>query len=720
MTDVGIEENIFAISDIQSVTYMMSAHVVELLFKSTTRLIQVSLPTAHPDVTEESLIRLYQDIKEIAAYSEEDTSSSSSSLSPQVQSQKIFPILTKKLTSSIESLSLINGNPWTLTGNLALAEWTITCHQDATGLRPDQKEIAPLRVLRLDEGIKSAFPDANFRHTISSHLIQVDPSCIWIPLGDFHLSVNIFTSEVQRTHESHKAHITAVALMSIPRLSKTDCVTYHLWSGSGLGDIMVWKDPSTSNFDLLDHFYPSNMPITNISQVHNNALVATQDGVVQRWNIRDRHILSILRTPQNSLITGMTFHGNLLVAGSRDGFIRFFEAQHRKESSESIKSIWQSLSPNRKQFPCHIEDHLRRRGLYMEENSVTLDDSFIQYFPIGFCQKGVTVQGHRVLVCTMFMEQTNFLFLCNILAAYIRLEEQSLRQGGPFPLLKLLGIVSGHSFRLVFEGKYDDTLRKQIHSGKFSTISSFLKISLQICQCVSLIHSAKMIHFNIHSDAFLVSDDDVVKLSPFHMMCARVSRDRKELFEEPTVTTGFLPLDTFDVEESSEHPFSQLTGSLFWKAPELFDAHSAHLWRSPQSDVYSLGLLLYEMIFQATPFSGEDSVSAHDLIGKIQAGYRPQFCPLEANEEVLHKMNLRGLVEACWVSGFSFLRPTADQLVIQISAALKVTESFHFEGFPDQVLFKRESSSSSSSSSSRSSLFSSQSESKEADVAASS
>ena len=51
-----------------------------------------------------------------------------------------------------------------------------------------------------------------------------------------------------------------------------------------------------------------------------------------------------------------------------------------------------------------------------------------------------------------------------------------------------------------------------------------------------------------------------------------------------------------DVVQLRQHGFP------FWVAPELLQGGSP----SPASDVYGVGMLLYEMLYRTEPFSGED------------------------------------------------------------------------------------------------------------------
>lgn len=51
-----------------------------------------------------------------------------------------------------------------------------------------------------------------------------------------------------------------------------------------------------------------------------------------------------------------------------------------------------------------------------------------------------------------------------------------------------------------------------------------------------------------------------------------------------------------DVEQLRQHGFP------FWVAPELLQGGSP----STASDVYAVGMLLYEMLYRTEPFSGED------------------------------------------------------------------------------------------------------------------
>lgn len=65
-----------------------------------------------------------------------------------------------------------------------------------------------------------------------------------------------------------------------------------------------------------------------------------------------------------------------------------------------------------------------------------------------------------------------------------------------------------------------------------------------------------------------------------------------------------------DVEELRQRCFP------FWVAPELLQGEPP----SSASDVYALGMLLYEMLYRNEPFSGEDP-EVHSQ--STQAHFRP-------------------------------------------------------------------------------------------------
>ncbi len=105
------------------------------------------------------------------------------------------------------------------------------------------------------------------------------------------------------------------------------------------------------------------------------------------------------------------------------------------------------------------------------------------------------------------------------------------------------------------------------------------RISLQICDALLHAHSKNIIHRDIKPQNILVSREGRVKVADFGL--ARAATDA-------TITYG-----------------KSLFGSVYYSSPEQARGSSADL----KTDIYSLGIVLYEMLTGVVPFSGESPIS---------------------------------------------------------------------------------------------------------------
>jgi serine/threonine protein kinase len=118
-------------------------------------------------------------------------------------------------------------------------------------------------------------------------------------------------------------------------------------------------------------------------------------------------------------------------------------------------------------------------------------------------------------------------------------------------------------------------------------------IAHEICQALACAHHNNIIHRDIKPKNVLISKDGAVKLTDFG-----VARD----VDAPDLTTPGM-----------------IIGTPFYMSPE--QASGAKV--SFQSDVYSMGIVLYEMLTAKKPFTGDKS---QGIIAKICRGnYRSPF-----------------------------------------------------------------------------------------------
>ncbi len=139
------------------------------------------------------------------------------------------------------------------------------------------------------------------------------------------------------------------------------------------------------------------------------------------------------------------------------------------------------------------------------------------------------------------------------------------------------GLDQGHLF-IVMEYVPGDDLKSLIRQkGQFSVQES-LELIIQACQGVGYAHRAGLVHCDIKPHNMLVTPEGRLKVTDFGIARALASID---------------PQERSDVVWGSPHYFS----------PE----QAAGFPPSPASDVYSLGIILYELLTGNLPFTAKDS-----------------------------------------------------------------------------------------------------------------
>lgn len=139
------------------------------------------------------------------------------------------------------------------------------------------------------------------------------------------------------------------------------------------------------------------------------------------------------------------------------------------------------------------------------------------------------------------------------------------------------GLDQGHLF-IVMEYIPGTDLKTLIKERGRLNVTEALELMIQACQGVGYAHRAGLVHCDIKPHNFLVTPDMVLKVTDFGIARA---------------------LSTISQDEKNE---------VVWGSPHYFAPEQASgLPPSPASDVYSLGVILYEMLTGHLPFEGSDS-----------------------------------------------------------------------------------------------------------------
>ncbi|MDO9547044.1 MAG: serine/threonine-protein kinase [Pelolinea sp.] len=147
------------------------------------------------------------------------------------------------------------------------------------------------------------------------------------------------------------------------------------------------------------------------------------------------------------------------------------------------------------------------------------------------------------------------------------------------------GIDSDRLF-IVMEFINGSHLKDKINDQKITSLSIGLDLMIQACRGLAYAHQQGIVHCDIKPHNMLVSIDGTLKITDFGISRALETISRSERY-------------------------SEIWASPYYVSPE----QTQGLPPSPASDVYSLGVILYEVFTGKLPFYGDDAL---ELIEKHQ------------------------------------------------------------------------------------------------------
>jgi eukaryotic-like serine/threonine-protein kinase len=135
-------------------------------------------------------------------------------------------------------------------------------------------------------------------------------------------------------------------------------------------------------------------------------------------------------------------------------------------------------------------------------------------------------------------------------------------------------------------------------------VSQAVDLLIQICAGIGYAHRAGLIHCDLKPQNILVATDNRIKITDFGIARAMAA---------------------IQPDEHTE---------IVWGSPQYFSPEQASGGPpSPASDVYALGIILFEMLTNHLPFEGEDSVL---LASQHQVANPPS--PREYNSQIPHAL----------------------------------------------------------------------------------
>lgn len=138
----------------------------------------------------------------------------------------------------------------------------------------------------------------------------------------------------------------------------------------------------------------------------------------------------------------------------------------------------------------------------------------------------------------------------------------------------------GHRYYIVMEYIDGRTLKQLIRqyaeNGRFMPINRALDLTVQICNGIGYAHRANLVHCDVKPQNILVTRDEQVKVADF------------------------------GIARAMSQATQQLTTDQVWGTPQYFSPEqAAGEIPTPASDVYAIGILMFEMLTGRLPFQAE-------------------------------------------------------------------------------------------------------------------
>ncbi len=173
--------------------------------------------------------------------------------------------------------------------------------------------------------------------------------------------------------------------------------------------------------------------------------------------------------------------------------------------------------------------------------------------------------------------------------------ERLKREGKLMAELKHPNVLSIHDAAVLEDGtpylvleyvKGEDLQKKLAREGKLSQRTA-ISITISICKALSAVHQIGIIHRDIKPANVLLGQNGSVKVSDFG-----ISKDTRTDKSSTSLT---------------------MTGTTVGTADYMSPEQTKNQELSPRSDLYSVGVLLYEMLMGVTPRGNFESLSKHGV-----------------------------------------------------------------------------------------------------------
>src|SRR5882724_6424279 len=141
-----------------------------------------------------------------------------------------------------------------------------------------------------------------------------------------------------------------------------------------------------------------------------------------------------------------------------------------------------------------------------------------------------------------------------------------------------------------------ETLRQRIRNSALK-LSEVLEIAIQTASALESAHSAGIVHRDIKPENIMIRGDGYLKLLDFGL--AKLREARGSLTDSEAATRALVNTDAGTV-----------MGTAYYMSPEQAKGISV----DARSDIWSIGVVIYEMVTELMPFAGDTSTETISLI----------------------------------------------------------------------------------------------------------
>jgi serine/threonine protein kinase len=167
---------------------------------------------------------------------------------------------------------------------------------------------------------------------------------------------------------------------------------------------------------------------------------------------------------------------------------------------------------------------------------------------------------------------------------------------------------NGETHFLAAEFVEGETLRETINAGELS-LSEALGIAEQTAFALSAAHAAGIVHRDLKPENIMIRRDGIVKILDFGL--AKLIEKKEVSIESEAETRAFVKTNP-----------GVVMGTVSYMSPEQARGKDT----DGRTDVWSLGVLLFEMASGRLPFAGETTKRCYRFDSKERAAASFSFC----------------------------------------------------------------------------------------------